>query len=92
MNDFVHALGLICAVVLPLWNIPLIIKIVKRRSSADISRAWVTGVWVCVVLMFPSGLQSQDMVWRVFNIVNMVLFTAVFIVVLKYRKGQDSHG
>lgn len=88
LKNIVQYVGLISAVILPLWNIPLIIKIVKRKSSTDISLAWVVGVWVCIVLMFPSGVQSPDLVWRTFNIVNLVLFTAVFVTVLKYRKGM----
>ena len=89
MNDIIEKIGLVTAIILPLWNIPLIAKIVKRRSSGDISLAWVVGVWVCVVLMAPSGFQSKDMVWRVFNVMNFILFTAVFVVVLKYRKAKN---
>ncbi len=83
----VEQIGLVASVVMPLWNIPLIVKIVKRRSSADISLGWVLGVWVCALLMAPSGFVSKDMVWRTFNIVNLVLFTGVVIAVLRYRKG-----
>ena len=88
MTDIIQKIGFVSAIILPLWNIPLIMKIVERKSSADISLAWVSGVWVCVVLMAPSGFQSQDTVWRAFNIMNLVLFTAVFVTVLKYRKGK----
>ncbi len=89
MDDIIEKIGLVTAIILPLWNIPLILKIVKRGSSADISLAWVVGVWVCVVLMSPAGFLSKDIVWRVFNIMNLILFTAVFITVLKYRKGKS---
>lgn len=80
-----ETIGLIASVVMPLWNIPLMVKIIKRRSSSDISMAWVMGVWVCCLLMAPSGFMSKDIVWRSFNIVNLILFTGVVIVVLKYR-------
>ncbi len=89
MTDIIQKIGFVTAIILPLWNIPLIMKIVERKSSADISLAWVSGVWVCVVLMAPSGFQSQDMVWRAFNVMNLILFTAVFVTVLKYRKGKS---
>lgn len=85
--SIVEQVGLVASVVMPLWNIPLIVKIIKRRSSADISLGWVLGVWVCCVLMAPSGFMSKDIVWRTFNIVNLVLFTGVVVTVLKYRKG-----
>lgn len=84
-----ESIGLAASIIMPLFNIPLIIRIIRRRSSADISMSWVMGVWVCALLMAPSGFTSKDIVWRCFNIVNLVLFTGVVIVVLKYRKGQN---
>ncbi|MCB9771705.1 MAG: hypothetical protein H6754_04085 [Candidatus Omnitrophica bacterium] len=92
MQNLTDTIGLIAAIVLPFWNIPLIIKIIKRKSSEDISLAWVIGVWVCIVLMAPSGFRSSDIVWRTFNIINLILFGAVFVTVLKYRKGKSQNG
>ena len=90
MNEtFIQKLGLIAAIALPLWNIPLVIRIFKRKSSRDISLLWVIGVWVCLVLMAPSGFVSEDIVWKVFNIVNLVLFSLVFVVALIYHKGKS---
>lgn len=83
-------ISLIAAVVLPFFNIPLILKVIQRRSSRDISLSWALGVWVCILLMAPSGFKSEDLVWRVFNYVNIVFFTAVVIVVLRYRNGGKS--
>ena len=88
LKEVVEGVGLVAAVVLPLWNIPLILKIIKRRSSRDFSLAWVLGVWICIILMFPSGLMSHDLVWRTFNIVNLVLFSSVTFTVIKYRHGK----
>ena len=85
--SWVDKTGLFSAIMMPLWNIPLIVKIIKRRSSEDISLAWALGVWVCIILMFPSGLRSEDVVWRTFNIINTVLFSAVVIVTVRFRKG-----
>ena len=79
-------IGLIASIVLPLWNIPFMINIIKRKSSADISLWWVLGVWICILLMAPSGFKSTDVVWRTFNMMNLVLFTMVVVTVLKYRK------
>ena len=72
---------------MPLFNIPLILKVIHRKSSRDISLGWVLGVWTCFLLMAPAGLVSKDLVWRTFNIVNLVMFTGVMVVVMKYRKG-----
>jgi uncharacterized protein with PQ loop repeat len=90
MTQFFQTIGLIAAITLPLWNIPLILKIIKRKSSRDISLSWALGVWVCILLMAPSGFISVDIVWKTFNIVNVVLFTAVVVVVVKYRNGGPS--
>ena len=78
-------LGMIAAVVLPLWNVPLIVRIHRRRSSEDVSLWWALGVWGCLLLMLPSGLASPDPVFRVFTLANLVLFSAVVIQVLRYR-------
>jgi len=81
----IEKVALVAAVVLPLWNIPLIIRIIKRRSSDDISLAWAFGVWICMLFMAPQGFTSADIVWRVFNITNVILFTCVMAVVVFYR-------
>ena len=81
----IEKMAMIGAIVLPLWNFPLIAHIVKRKSADDISLPWALGVWVCIVLMFPAGLKSADMVWRIFNVINIVCFTMVVATVLFYR-------
>ena len=81
-------IALIAAIVLPLFNIPLIVRVVKRRSSKDLSIHWAFGVWACFVLMLPESLRSPDIVWKAFSIMNIILFTCVLIVVLVYRKGK----
>lgn len=85
MDTIVDKIGFVAAVILPLWNIPLIWKIVQRRSSADISLWWLLGVWTCILLMAPSGFRSADGVWRAFNVCNLIFFSAVVVVVLRYR-------
>ena len=81
----IQKIALIAAVALPLWNIPLIVRIIKRKSSVDISMYWALGVWGCLLLMAPQAFGSSDIVWKVFNIANLTLFTLVVIVVLLYR-------
>lgn len=84
----IRTIGLIAAIVLPLWNIPLIIRMVRRKSARDISLYWAFGVWICLLGMFPAGLKSSDLVWKTFNIVNLLLFTAVVICAGIYHKGE----
>lgn len=88
MQSLFEKIGFVTAIILPFFNIPLIIKMIRRKSSADISLAWCVGVWVCTMLMAPSGFQSKDTVWRTYCIINSILFTAVFVTVIKYRKGK----
>jgi len=82
----IEQIGLVASIVMPLWNIPLIVKIVRLKSSQDIAKSWLFGVWICSILMAPSGFVSKDIVWRCFNIVNLVLFTGVVIAAWRYRK------
>lgn len=81
----IETIGLIAAVALPFWNIPLIVRIGRRKSSKDMSLWWTFGVWTCFVLMLPSALISPDIVFKVFSIVNMLLITAVVVQVMRYR-------
>ncbi|MCF7894956.1 MAG: hypothetical protein K9L69_02320 [Candidatus Omnitrophica bacterium] len=84
-------IALIAAIVLPFWNIPLIARMVKRKSSADISLHWALGVWICFILMAPEAFKSSDLVWKTFNIVNLALFSLVIGVVLYYRRKKFSN-
>ena len=89
IEKVIETVGMVAGITLPLFNIPLILKIIKRQSSQDISICWVLGVWVCILLMAPSGFTSDDIVWKTYNYANVVLFSFVAIVTLKYRKGPQ---
>ena len=81
----IEKIGLISAIILPLWNIPLIVRIIKRKSSSDISTAWAVGVLVCLFGMFPSAMIAGDLVFKVFSVGNLLIFSIVVIQVLRYR-------
>ena len=86
-----ESIALVASVVMPLWNIPLIVKIIQRRSSSDMSLAWAWGVWVCMALMLPWAMVTRDNVLRVFSFVNFTLFSGVVITVVKYyRRAKDA--
>ena len=74
-------LGMVSAVMMPFFDIPLIARIIRRKSSEDISLVWVVGIYVCILGMLPSSLVSPDPILVVYGIINAVLFTAVVIVV-----------
>ena len=79
------SVGAVASFVLPFFNIPLILRILKRKSSDDISLTWVIGVWICVLLITPAALLSEDIVFKIFGFMNLILFSVVAFVVLKYR-------
>lgn len=85
MDSLAQTLGMLSGILMPFFNIPLILRIVKRGSSEDISLAWVIGVWVCVVGMAPASFQSTDMVLYFFGLVNVIFFTGVLAAVLYYH-------
>ncbi len=82
-------IGFWAALALPLWDIPLMVRIVRRKSSQDISMGWAVGIWISSVLLAPSAFVSGDKMAIGFNTVNVIMLTAVLIVVLKYRKGTQ---
>ncbi len=81
----IQEIGLVAAVAMPFWNIPLIIKIARRKSSNDLSLSWALGVFVCILLMLPAALISPDRAFKAFSVVNTVLFGAVVVQILRYR-------
>jgi len=88
----IESIGLIAAVALPLWNIPLLVRIARRRSSQDVSLWWAFGVLACLLLMLPAGLVSEERVFKVFAIVNVALFSVVVVQVVRYRDGGGHAG
>lgn len=84
--SLIDTVALIASIVLPLWNIPLIIRIIKRKSSRDISIYWAFGVWICFILMAPSAFLSGELIWKLFTGINLVFFTAVVAFVFIYRR------
>ena len=81
----IYKLGMASAVLMPFFDIPLIWRIVRRKSSEDISLIWTFGIWICILGMLPSSLISADPILKAFGIVNVVLFTAVVVAVVMYH-------
>lgn len=81
----IRLVGLVAGIVLPFWNIPLIVKIQRRKSSKDISLPWALGIFSCIILMLPAALVSPDAVFKWFSIINVAMFSVVVIQVLRYR-------
>ena len=81
----IKTLGMVSAVAMPFFDIPLIWRVARRKSSADISLVWTFGIWVCILGMLPASLVSSDPILKAFAIVNTVLFTAVVAAVVLYH-------
>ena len=81
----IRLVGLVAGIVLPFWNIPLIVKIQRRKSSKDISLPWALGIFSCIILMLPAALASPDAIFKAFSIINVAMFSVVVIQVLRYR-------
>lgn len=85
MKTFFFYLGITAGFLLPFFNIPLIWKIRKHKSSKNISLVWAAGVWVCILGMLPQTILSPDWSYKIFGIVNFLFFSATFFFILHYR-------
>jgi uncharacterized protein with PQ loop repeat len=85
-TETIKVVGVVASVILPLFNIPLILKIRKTGSSKDYSLTWTFGIMGCTLLMFPSVLSTHDIVFKAFGIINLVTFSTVMFYILKYHR------
>lgn len=93
--EILYTISVWAGALLPLFNIPLIMRIVKRKSADDISLVWLFGVWICILLMSPAALASKDFAFRAFGWTNLIFFTGVVVVTVKYHhlfKKKDDGG
>jgi len=86
MEDIARVVGAVAGAAMPMFNIPLMIRIYRRRSCDDISLSWLFGVWGCMILMLPAALTTSDYVLKIFGISNVVLFSGVVGVVIYFRR------
>lgn len=86
MDTWIERVGVVSAVLLPLFNIPLILRLVRRKSSNDFSLSWALGVWSCIFFMTPQALRSPDAAFRAFGAFNLLFFSVVVVLILKYRR------
>lgn len=86
MEKILFQIGAWAGFFLPFFNIPLIMRMVKRKSSHDLSLTWVFGVWTCTLLMFPLAFLSDDLAMKLFSVTNFTLFSTVVFFTVKYRR------
>ena len=90
--DILYKISAWAGALLPVFNIPLIIRIVRRKSADDISLVWLFGVWICILLMSPAAMTSPDIAFRAFGWTNVVFFTGVVFVTVKYHHRFKKQG
>ena len=83
--DPITLLGLVASIVLPFFNIPLMIRMFQRKSSEDLSLTWVIGVFVCILATVPAALRSPDIIFKIYQIVNVIFFSGVVGFAVYYR-------
>ena len=86
MANYIEKVALVAGVVLPFFNVPLIIRLWQRKRAEDLSVAWAVGVWICIVLMTPQALRSTDVAFRAYGVVNVLFFTVVAFQIVWYRR------
>lgn len=84
-NTVWTTMGMVAGLVLPFFNLAQITRMVKCKSSHDVSIVWCIGVWICIMLMLPSALISEDTVYRTFSIANVAFFSALVGTAVYYR-------
>lgn len=85
----IEFLGMIAAVILSFFNIPLILRIRRRKSSNDISLIWLFGIFSCVLMLLPAAIVSEDLTFKIFGITNAFFFSGVVFYVLRYREKKS---
>lgn len=90
-KSWIEILGFVASVILPFFNIPLIYRMIQRKSSEDLSLVWVIGVFVCIAALFPAAWNSPDRMFRVFEIFNLIFFSAVTFFTIWYRIKKKSN-
>ena len=82
--------GFISSIILPFSNIPLMMRLYQRKSSADLSLIWLFGIFFSLVGMLPVGLRSEDFIFRIFTILNLIFFSGVTFLAVYYRLRKKS--
>ena len=85
MDESLRLLGAAAGALMPVFNIPLMVRIWRRRSADDISLFWLFGVWGCMLAMLPSAVHSGDYVLKIFGVSNVIFFSGVVAVVMYFR-------
>jgi uncharacterized protein with PQ loop repeat len=90
MEKYLELCAMVASVLMPFFNIPLILRIINRHSSNDLSLLWVLGVYICMLLMLPYGILYGGVVLKAFSITNVIFFSIVVFVTMLFRGKKTS--
>jgi len=85
MTEWLIRIGWVAALALPFFNIPLVLRMMKTKSSKDLSIIWVLGIFFCLLAMEPAALLSEDLMFKTFATANLLLFSVVTFFVFYFR-------
>ncbi len=89
-SNFIREVCLIASIVLPFFNIPLMIRMIQRKSSEDVSLIWALGIFICLLLIEPAAWVSKDEIFKIYSTMNLVLFSCVTLLTIWLRvKNND---
>ena len=89
LEQYAELLGVLSGtigIIMSLAYFPQAYKIIKRKSSADISLMTFSTFWLGVLIWFFYGLSINNFPLIIANSVGILGTTTVLIVCLKYRK------
>jgi len=89
----IDIVGTIASFAMPFFNIPMILRLLKRKRSDDFSLVWTGGVTGCIFLMTPKALTSVDLAFKLFGYSNIILFTSMAFLIFYYhfKPGHGDH-
>lgn len=79
-------LGYICSMIVPVFHIPLIMKLVRKKSSQEWSLLSVIGFWIATLGIQPWALMTDDRALTILNTLSLMFISVELVLVIKYRR------
>ncbi len=82
---FIKDLGTASSMVVPLFHIPLILKLYKKKSSQEWSVISVCGFWISTLGIQPWAMMTSDKALTILNSLSLLFISVEVVLVLRYR-------
>ena len=86
IQEIISVLATVFGVAMAISGIPQIHRIVKRKSSEDVSVIMMSIVLIGVIIWFIYGLVFNSYPIIIANAVGIVIWGATLVTILRYRK------